>query len=49
VLIMTEIVAIRGREILDSWGNPTLEVELATASGSWGGRHSTHDEEGCER
>ncbi|CAN5819006.1 phosphopyruvate hydratase [soil metagenome] len=30
---MTEIVAVRGREILDSRGNPTLEVELATASG----------------
>jgi enolase len=30
---MTEIVAVRGREILDSRGNPTIEVELATASG----------------
>ena len=30
---MTEIVAIRGREILDSRGNPTVEVELATVSG----------------
>jgi enolase len=30
---MTEIVAVRGREILDSRGNPTVEVELATVSG----------------
>src|SRR5918911_3062351 len=31
--MMTEIVAVQGREILDSRGNPTVEVELATASG----------------
>jgi enolase len=30
---MSEIVAVRGREILDSRGNPTVEVELATVSG----------------
>jgi enolase 1/2/3 len=30
---MTEIVAVRGREILDSRGNPTVEVELVTESG----------------
>jgi enolase len=30
---MTEIVAVHGREILDSRGNPTVEVELATRSG----------------
>jgi enolase len=30
---MTGIVAVHGREILDSRGNPTVEVELATASG----------------
>ena len=30
---MTEIVAVRGREALDSRGNPTVEVELATVSG----------------
>lgn len=30
---MTEIIAVRGREILDSRGNPTVEVELATVSG----------------
>ena len=33
---MTEIVAIRGREVLDSRGNPTVEVELATVSGFTG-------------
>ncbi len=33
---MTEIVAVHGREILDSRGNPTVEVELATASGFLG-------------
>src|SRR5918911_2033707 len=31
--MMTEIVAVQGREILDSRGNPTVEVELATVSG----------------
>jgi enolase len=30
---LTEIVAVRGREILDSRGNPTVEVEIATVSG----------------
>ena len=30
---MTEIVAVHGREILDSRGNPTVEVELVTVSG----------------
>src|SRR5919202_3338811 len=33
---MTEIVAVHGREILDSRGNPTVEVEIATVSGSDG-------------
>jgi enolase len=33
---MTEIVAVHGREILDSRGNPTVEVELATLSGFTG-------------
>ena len=32
-MLMTEIVAVHGREILDSRGNPTVEVELATVSG----------------
>jgi len=30
---MTEIVAVHGREVLDSRGIPTVEVELATVSG----------------
>lgn len=30
---MTEIVAVQGREVLDSRGNPTVEVEVVTASG----------------
>jgi enolase len=30
---MTEIIEVRAREILDSRGNPTLEVEVATAAG----------------
>jgi enolase len=30
---MTEIVAVHGRQILDSRGNPTVEVEVATVSG----------------
>ncbi len=33
---MTEIVAVRGREILDSRGNPTLEVDVVTAGGAVG-------------
>jgi enolase len=33
---MTEIVEISAREILDSRGNPTIEVEVITASGSLG-------------
>lgn len=32
----TEIVAVRGREILDSRGNPTVEVEVMLADGSVG-------------
>jgi hypothetical protein len=31
---MTEIVEVRAREILDSRGNPTVEVEITTASGA---------------
>ena len=31
-----EILDIRGREILDSRGNPTVEVEVRTASGGFG-------------
>jgi enolase len=33
---MTEIVGVFGREILDSRGNPTIEVELELADGSMG-------------
>jgi enolase len=32
----TEIVAIHGRQILDSRGNPTVEVEVALAGGAFG-------------
>ena len=31
---MTEIVDLRAREILDSRGNPTLEVEVHSESGA---------------
>ncbi len=33
---MTEILELRAREILDSRGNPTLEVEVATTGGAVG-------------
>ncbi|MFB6320504.1 phosphopyruvate hydratase [Saccharicrinis sp. FJH54] len=33
---MSEIISIHAREILDSRGNPTLEVEVLTASGATG-------------
>ena len=33
---MTEIVDIRGREIIDSRGNPTVEVDVALACGALG-------------
>ncbi|MCC8019224.1 MAG: phosphopyruvate hydratase [Rikenellaceae bacterium] len=33
---MSQIVSVHGREILDSRGNPTVEVEVATASGAFG-------------
>ena len=33
---MTEIAAIRAREILDSRGNPTVESEVVLASGAMG-------------
>lgn len=33
---MSEIISILGREILDSRGNPTIEVEVKTAAGSMG-------------
>ncbi|MDQ3878135.1 MAG: phosphopyruvate hydratase, partial [Actinomycetota bacterium] len=33
---MSEIVLVRGREVLDSRGNPTVEVEIALDSGAGG-------------
>ena len=33
---MSEIVSVHAREIMDSRGNPTIEVEVATASGAFG-------------
>ena len=33
---MTEIVDVKGREILDSRGNPTVEVDIALACGAMG-------------
>jgi len=33
---MTEIVDVRAREILDSRGNPTVEVEIGLVSGAYG-------------
>src|SRR6476620_4492228 len=33
---MSEIVHVQGREILDSSGNPTVEVEVVLASGAMG-------------
>jgi enolase len=33
---MTIITAVYGRQILDSRGNPTVEVEVTLADGSWG-------------
>ena len=32
----TEIVLIRGRQILDSRGNPTVEVDVGLAGGALG-------------
>jgi enolase len=32
----TAISSVHGREVLDSRGNPTVEVELRLASGAWG-------------
>ncbi len=33
---MSEIESVVAREVLDSRGNPTVEVEVRTASGGWG-------------
>jgi enolase len=34
--LMTKIVAVKGREILDSRGNPTVEADVVLADGSFG-------------
>ena len=34
---MSNISSIRAREVLDSRGNPTVEVDVALADGAWGG------------
>ncbi|MBC7173215.1 MAG: phosphopyruvate hydratase, partial [Polyangiaceae bacterium] len=33
---MTEIIGLNAREILDSRGNPTIEVDVTLASGATG-------------
>ena len=33
---MSEIISVRAREIIDSRGNPTVEVEVTTVSGAFG-------------
>ena len=33
---MSEIVGVRGRQIFDSRGNPTVEVDVELKSGAWG-------------
>ena len=33
---MSEIISLHAREILDSRGNPTIEVEVKTAEGNMG-------------
>jgi enolase len=35
-MLMSEIMFVQGREILDSRGNPTVEVDIVTACGSFG-------------
>lgn len=50
---MSEIIAVQAREILDSRGNPTLEVDVVTAAGNLGraavpSGASTGAHEACE-
>ncbi|MDE0892942.1 MAG: phosphopyruvate hydratase, partial [Planctomycetota bacterium] len=50
---MSEILAVTGREILDSRGNPTVEVDVLLTSGAFGragvpsgastGAHEAHE------
>ena len=35
-MIKDSIIGVHGREILDSRGNPTVEVEVRTQSGAFG-------------
>lgn len=49
----TEIIEIKGREIIDSRGNPTVEVDVTLADGSFGraavpSGASTGEHEACE-
>ena len=39
---MSLITNVHAREILDSRGNPTIEVEVETASGFVGAKRSIH-------
>lgn len=50
---MSKIIEIRGREVLDSRGNPTVEVEVVTELGAFGrgispSGASTGENEACE-
>lgn len=50
---MSKITAVTAREILDSRGNPTIEVDVKTSSGNWGraavpSGASTGAHEACE-
>ena len=36
VSVMTAIIDVRGREILDSRGNPTVEVDVTLENGAFG-------------
>lgn len=50
---MSEIINVSSREILDSRGNPTVEVEVRTSAGAWGraavpSGASTGAHEACE-
>lgn len=38
---MSVIVDVHAREVLDSRGNPTIEVEVETVSGAFGRCHCT--------
>ena len=46
---MTEIVAIRAREVLDSRGNPTVEAEVHLESGAFGRAVSRVPEQANQR